>query len=164
MPRSTENNCAACAQAPTNLNNVGRVFNYLISRCAVSLSHDWLGMKEEKLLLDLDLSASFMVIIAQQPVIFSCHIARSALGLSTNFLSQKRLKTRVQEPPKQQAHCPQPEKGKQSKLHYKDLGSSVSFRHKAITCASNIQALEADACPNTYSTCPAIHFNSCKRT
>lgn len=33
------------------------------------MSHDWLGMKEEKLLLALDLSASFMVIIAQQPVI-----------------------------------------------------------------------------------------------
>lgn len=69
MPRSTANTHYACAQVPANLNNVGRGFNYLISRCAVSMSHDWLGMKEEKLLLALDLSASFMVIIAQQPVI-----------------------------------------------------------------------------------------------
>lgn len=33
------------------------------------MSHDWLGMKEAKLFLDLDLSAAFMVIIAQQPLI-----------------------------------------------------------------------------------------------
>jgi len=69
LPRSRENTCCGCAQAPTNLNNVGRVFSYLISRCAVSMSHDWLGMKAEKLFLDLDLSASFMVIIAQQPLV-----------------------------------------------------------------------------------------------
>ena len=69
MPRSRENTCYVCAQAPANLNNVGRVFSYLISRCAVSISHYWLGMKEEKLFLDLDVSASFMVIIAQQPLI-----------------------------------------------------------------------------------------------
>lgn len=69
MPRSRENTRYVCAQGPANLNNVGRVFGYLISRCAVSMSHDWLGMKEEKLFLDLDLSASFMVIIARQPLI-----------------------------------------------------------------------------------------------
>lgn len=94
--------------------------------------------------------------------LFMSYRTLSPWSLSTNFWSQKRLKIRVQDPVEQQAH--QPQKGKQSKLHCKDLGSSVSFRYKAITCANNIQALEADACPNTYSTCPAINFNSCKRT
>lgn len=75
LPRHRASTRYACARAPADRSGVGRALSFLVSRRAVSTSHDWLGMREEKLFLDpdslfldLDSSASCMVITPQQPL------------------------------------------------------------------------------------------------